>query len=363
MDYRPRLILVDNAVRNLPLTRRVLEHYPALDSRIVASAEPVIEQLERGRHPQTEGKRILYLTRRRGTFLKSCPGNCDNVTCCNYHIIDLGSNCPLECTYCVLQSYLNNPLMVVYANVEELLQELDAALQARPAGILRIGTGELTDSLALDSITGLSRRLVPFFASRPRAFLELKTKTIEIEQLEGLQPNGQTIISWSLNPPRIVASEELKTSSLEERLEAARQCAAWGYRIGFHFDPIIDYPGWEPDYRETIRKMFAAVGSGRIVWISLGALRLPPGLRSLIQERFPASMLPLGEFITGADGKGRYFRARRTEMYRSMVAWIREHRRDQTIYLCMESPPVWDRALGVRPDSAEVAASLDASLA
>ena len=363
MEYRPKLILVDATVRDLPVTRHILDHYSSVESQIVSSAAPVIERLQRGRHPHAEGKRILYLTRHQGTFLKSCPGICDHVTCCNYHIIDLGTNCPLECTYCVLQSYLNNPLMVIYTNIEELLEELEAALTARPGEIVRVGTGELTDSLALDSITGLSRRLVPFFASHPRAFLELKTKTTEIGQLQDLDPKGQTVISWSLNTPRIIAGEELKTSSLEERLGAARQCAEWGYQIGFHFDPIIDYPGWEADYRETIDKLYAATRPRKIAWISMGALRLPPGLRSVMQDRFPASMLPLGEFITGADGKGRYFRPRRIEMYRNMAAWIQEHRGDQTIYLCMESPLVWSRALGKQPSSTEVSASLDSSLA
>src|SRR5512137_206719 len=136
MEYRPGLILVNATVLDLPMTRRVLERYPSVESQIVATVAPTIEKLRRGRHPRTEGKRILYLTRHQGMFLKPCPGTCDHVTCCNYHIIDFGTNCPLECTYCVLQSYLNNPLMVVYANVEELLEELDAALGAKPEGII-----------------------------------------------------------------------------------------------------------------------------------------------------------------------------------------------------------------------------------
>ena len=32
------------------------------------------------------------------------------------------------------------------------------------------------------------------------------------------------------------------------RLDAARRCQGWGYRIGLHFDPLIHYDGWERDY-------------------------------------------------------------------------------------------------------------------
>jgi spore photoproduct lyase len=50
---------------------------------------------------------------------------------------------------------------------------------------------------------------------------------------------GHTIISWSLNPERVIHSEEHKSASLAERISAARQCQEWGYPVGFHFEEIV----------------------------------------------------------------------------------------------------------------------------
>ncbi len=45
--------------------------------------------------------------------------------------------------------------------------------------------------------------------------------------------------------------DEHGTASLSERLLAARRCQDAGYRLGFHFDPIVEYPNWEDDYEDA----------------------------------------------------------------------------------------------------------------
>jgi len=71
----------------------------------------------------------------------------------------------MDCSYCILQWYLNNPMMVVYVNIDDLLAELDDFSQKNPNNFFRIGTGELTDSLTLEPITqcsALCDNFVPF---------------------------------------------------------------------------------------------------------------------------------------------------------------------------------------------------------
>jgi len=69
-------------------------------------------------------------------------------------------------------------------------------------------------------------------------------------------------------------------------------------------------------------------------------------------DRHPSSDLFCREFIRGLDGKMRYFKPIRIEMYRKMVAWIRNCSADVSIYLCMESGEVWEKALGFAPADA-----------
>ena len=213
--------------------------------------------------------------------------------------------------------------------------------------------------MALDSLTGLSKILVNYMRDKHHAVLELKTKTAEVDNLAGLDHGGRTIIAWSLNSPAIMEREEIRTASLEQRLEAAARCASWGYKLAFHFDPIISHPGWQEGYQSTIEKVFAAVPADKIVWISLGALRFLPNLRSIATERFPASQFFHEEFVIGLDNKYRYFRSHRVELYRFLFKQLAKYVSSKTcIYLCMESDEVW-REVGLPGNPHQLPAMLD----
>ncbi|MFO7557845.1 MAG: hypothetical protein R6X10_03360 [Desulfobacterales bacterium] len=159
----------------------------------------------------------------------------------------------------------------------------------------------------------------------------------------------KTITSWSLNSEAVIDSEERYTASLSARLHAAAQCESLGYPLAFHFDPLVIYDGCEKAYLKVIEKMFNCVSPERIVWISLGSFRFIPSLKPIIQKRFPESTIIYGEFISGLDGKMRYFKPLRINLYKKIVSFIREISPDVLIYLCMEDDEVWKKSLGFVP--------------
>ncbi len=296
------------------------------------------------------GKKHLFLCENKGAFLKPCPGtNCYH--CCDYQVINIGMNCPMDCVYCILQAYLNKPWISAFVNIDKLFNELDAAFAAEPQRFFRIGTGEFSDSLALDNITGLSSKIVEHIAKQNNAVLELKTKSAVIDQLEYADHKGRTILSWSLNSPIIMKREEIRSASLEERLEAAGRAASWGYLLGFHFDPLIIHDGWQEGYSETIKLLFQKVPKESIVWISLGALRYLPDLKMIGTDRFPKSRIFYNEFITGLDGKSRYFRSQWEELYSHIYSQLKKNiSPDTCIYFCMESEELWQKVFGYSPE-------------
>lgn len=338
----PSKIVVEEKVAATPLVS-------ALKSRLPASAWQVVDQIPaiRAREPG-----VLEVVHFRGRFLKSCPGT-RHYLCCGYRILNFGVQCTLDCTYCILQTYLNQPHPRLFGNVEDLFQELAEELALHPDTLYRIGTGEFTDSLLLDPWTGFSRQLVRFFAGRTNAVLELKTKTNFIGNLKDLDHGGRTIVAWSLNAENLMRSEEARATSLRERLEAARRCAEWGYRLAFHFDPMIHHQNWREGYGAVLDRLFAAIDPQRVVYISLGALRFMPELKTIIAARHPASRILSGEFIRGLDGKMRYFRDIRVELFRFMVDRLRSIDPGLCVYLCMEGRDIWREAFGFSPDERE----------
>lgn len=333
-------IYVQESCKDFSYTKEILERARHIPYEIIA--DDAIPDLHAGPYPHSlnTGKHHLLLCRNRGHFFKPCPGT-KEYRCCDYQVLNIGMNCPMDCVYCILQAYLNNPWLSFFVNVEDLLAELELACTST-SQFWRIGTGEFTDSLALDSLTALSTILVPFMRDKKTAVLELKTKSVAIDHLSGLDHGGRTIIAWSLNSPSIMAREEIRTASLEERLAAAVQCADWGYTLAFHFDPVIYHDGWREGYSHTIDTLFSTVPADKIAWISLGALRFLPSLRPIALGRFPKSNFFHEEFVLGLDNKYRYFRGLRVEMYQHILGELRKRVSHNTcIYFCMESDEIW----------------------
>ncbi len=357
-----RSIYVEKSCADNPYVAEIVER-AGLGSTIISEKD--IRSLLDGEYPAklNEGKKTLLLCRNHGEFLKDCPGT-RVYRCCDYRVINVGLGCPMDCVYCILQAYLNNPYLRFFINVEDLFSELQKKLDHFDGSVMRIGTGEFTDSMALDRITGMSRRLVDFFGKQKKGVLELKTKSAYVDNLEGLNHNQRTIVAWSLNSREIVKSQEIRAASIDQRLQAARQCIEWGYDCAFHFDPIIAYPGWENGYREVVSTLFEKIPAPRIRWISLGGFRYLPALKKIGTARFPQSEIFHHEFIEGMDDKLRYFRSFRVELYKLIYHEIMSRADTRTcVYFCMESDEVWRDVMGFSPDEkGGIPAMLDKSV-
>ena len=338
--FYPERILVEREAEKYPLAGKLKGVFPGVKCETIEDLKS-FRKKERTTALDPK-KRDLLVAVERWDFVKPCPCTRD-VVGCGYHVIHLGFGCPYDCSYCFLQQYSNSPGIVVNANIGSYIEALDVYLRKYRDKRIRIGTGEFTDSLALDGITGYSKELVPFFA-RQNAVLELKTKSANVGNLAGLEHGGNTVVSWSLNPQKLIENEESGTASLRERLEAAKICRSAGYGVGFHFDPVIHYEGWEKDYELVVNDMFDAVPDP--VWISLGSLRFHRTLKNVVEARFPESGYIYGELVLGADKKMRYYPSLRKRMYENMSAWIKKRNASAEVYLCMEGADMWRETLG-----------------
>jgi spore photoproduct lyase len=219
------------------------------------------------------------------------------------------------------------------------------AIEAEKNHILRFGTGELGDSLALERELGLHRPLIQFFGRKKRAILELKSKWASIRPVQDIL-NPYTVVSFSLAPQRIIAQEEKRTSPLHKRLKVLKQAQDLGGFVGLHFDPIIIYPGFEKDYYALVENISSVLDLKRVIWVSMGLLRFMPRLFTLFLFEGRRNLLH-GEFIRGEDGKYRYIKAERIRVYKMLYELLKSKEADLFIYLCMERPDVWREVTGM----------------
>ena len=332
--FYPKTVYIETSVADSELAARVRSAFPKAEFKETDGKTQV------GSPNFSKRLETLLIHREKYDFLKPCPCSCAAAGC-GYNLVNLGFGCRFECEYCFLQQYQNLHAVLLPANVEKFLAKIDGAtFHKGPFDRPRIGSGEFTDSLVFDDLTQYSQKIVPFFRERPHLQFEFKTKSVNIGGL--LQVGGceNVVVSWSVNSAKITDYAEHFTPKLSARLAAAKQVASEGYRLGFHFDPVVIYDGYQADYARTVQEMADTLPNDKVAWISVGTLRFSRELKKMVENRFPDNTILDGEFLLDFDGKMRYGDSQRVEAYRFLVPLLRKAFPKAHVYLCMEDPQI-----------------------
>lgn len=330
-EFYPKNIFIEKEVLNSPLAQRVLKMFPQAKTAVLE------KKTFCGSENYSKRKENLVIIKENFDFVKPCPCT-KNCFCCGYNLVNLGFGCAYECSYCFLQQYQNLHAIVLPANIKDFLDKIDASsLRKGPFPHIRIGSGEFTDSLLFDHITNYSFDIVDFFRGRTEYF-EFKTKSANIDNLLKIPAAQNIVVGWSVNPQNIIDEAEALAAPLAKRLNAAAKIAEHGYKTAFHFDPVIIHEGWRENYLSVIEKIKNAVPSESIAWISVGTLRFSRELKKCIESRFKNNTILDGEFLLDFDGKMRYPKALRKQVYETLAPALKKAFPETYVYLCMEEP-------------------------
>lgn len=351
-NFQPRWIVLAKGCMDTPerraLVKRILAACPGAE--VVERFDKPHNRIDLGRGDplalHRRGKRTLVLGVHQSAVRQSREqGN----TCPNYWHFSPYGFCPYGCHYCYLAGTPGvwfSPTVKVYVNLPQILARIDRAARrlAKPTAFY---LGKLQDGLALDALTGYSRRLVPFFASHPTARMVLLTKSADVRNLLDLDHRGHTILSWSLNPPEVTREFEANTPPVASRIEAMRRCAAAGYPVRAVIMPLIPVADWQGVYARFLEQLLSEIPLARI---TLGGICSYSQARRLMDAKLgPENLISRsldahGE--TSPDGRSRYAAPLRVEMYDHLVRTIRRRRPDLNVGLCLEDAGVFD-ALGL----------------
>jgi spore photoproduct lyase len=286
------------------------------------------------------GKRTLVIGEHRSAVrLSSEEGN----TCPNYWHFSLYGFCPYGCTYCYLAGTPGikfSPSVKIFTNIDEVLNDIDKHARniAKPVAFYH---GKLQDGLALDPLTGYSRRLIPFFAEHPFARQVLLTKSADVENLLDLDHNGHTILSWTLHPPEISKQFEPLTPPIAERLHAMKQCAEAGYPVRAVLMPLIPVQNWLDQYTDFLKQLLTDIPIQRL---TIGAICSYQGAYHLMNRKLGAANVIAEnmEHIKSEDGRMRYPVELREKAYRRLIQTVRQIRPDLEVGRCLETRSVFE---------------------
>ena len=201
-------------------------------------------------------------------------------------------NCVYDCRYCFLQGMFRSAHYVLFVNYEDFLRDIDETVD-------RVGEGWFfsgydCDSLAFEPITRFAESFLPFFAERPRAWLELRTKSAQVAALKGRAPLENCVVAFSFTPREIHAELERGVPSVARRIEVAADLQRRGWKIGLRFDPLLHTDTYRADYAALFEEIFAAVDARSLHSISLGVFRLPRSYFERAYRLYPEEPLFAG---------------------------------------------------------------------
>lgn len=134
------------------------------------------------------------------------------------------------------------------------------------------------DSLAYEPVTQFAAFFLPFFAQRPNAYMELRTKSTQIRWLLGQQSLANVVIAFSFTPQAISNALEHKVPDVGLRLKAIKRLQTAGWRIGLRFDPLIYVDDYKQRYQELLKSIALSIDVSRIHSVSFGVLPNAQGL-------------------------------------------------------------------------------------
>ena len=207
-----RTLCIERDVFECSYVQQIIRQMPNAKIELIDNIAEQIDKTFVAPYPQdSEGAQKVFIGKQRGVFIRPCPCSLQTKRC-GYHYLSLGVGCNMECSYCFLQGFLNTSSPILYTNFEDMeceLQEWENKMQSK-GKILRLGTGEMTDSLLFEPMTGYARILIQIFKKYPHLHLELKTKTPFVDNSKSKRFSCVVIKSTRNNRERRKRSSDIR---------------------------------------------------------------------------------------------------------------------------------------------------------
>jgi len=336
-------IFIEEQLINHPKVLEMKARFPESEFKLISKVEDVFGRVKKP-YLQKRTNLNLFIGEKKGQLVKVAPPAYGLSGEPHYYFVH-AYNCIYECNYCYLQGYFQSPDIVIFLNHEEIGHEIKRITfehqKASPGKKVWFHAGEYSDSLALTHLTGELPFYFELFKNLPEAYLELRTKSVNIKELIKLSPSKNIVISFSLAPEERTKNNDLKTPGLKARLKAISELHERGHPIGLHLDPIIYDQNVVTSYSELIEQITRAIPPEALSYISIGVVRFTKNVFHQVLKNYPDSDFIHDDFVTSFDNKIRYNKPTRLWLLGKVKdLLISQGIASEKIYECMEESDV-----------------------
>lgn len=292
--FMPKTVIFEPIALQYPLGEQIYRYFTdkpveILKTSLTNFSRKLSELSEKQRYSRS--KTILAVTRNQQKKLEVCRPSAD-------YQFQLVSNCPGSCEYCYLQTNQSyKPYLKAFVNLDEIWETISQHIPPNPQAPVCFEAASNGDPLAIEHITGSLGATIEHFGKLDHALLRVVTKYDNISLIADKKHMGHTRFRISLNTDYIIKQFEHRTSTLEERLEAAVKLVNAKYPIGFIIAPIMMYENWHEEYSLLFHKLHSKLGNLEIPDMTFELIqhRYTEPAKQRILERFPNTKLDMDE--------------------------------------------------------------------
>lgn len=323
-------VYVEAEVMDHPRTREVLARLPRATVHTIERYGELFNRKRQNFRLQKQ-QPALILARKHANHVLAAPPEYNIGGQHNFYFSHL-LNCVYDCRYCFLQGMFRSANYVLFVNYEDFFERI-AATQRELTTPGWYFSGYDCDSLALEPWSGFAVEAINWFRQHPDCHIELRTKSTQIRGLLKQPAIDNAVVAFSLAPDPIARALEHKAPSLQKRLDALRQLADAGWRIGLRFDPVIWAENHEQLYGDFFTAVFNALPVDAVHSVSLGGFRLPTDFMKTVTKLYPEEPLFAMPMST-SDGMVSVESQREQTLLRYCRDRILAHLPDDRFYPC-----------------------------
>lgn len=286
-------IYIEEAVRNHPRAQAILERYNSAE-RIECERYGEVFNPKRQNFRIQKQNPSLILAAKQGNRILPTPPDYGLGADQHYYFSHM-LNCLYDCRYCFLQGMYQSANYVLFVNYEDFLSDITDKLVKNSSDQCFFFSGYDCDSLAMERVTRFTKSFLPFFAQNKNAWLELRTKSVNISSLLESAPIPNVVVAYSMNPEPVAQSLEHKAPPVKARLSAIKKLAASGWKVGLRFDPLIHFENGIRIYEQFIDQIFESIPSESIHSVTLGTFRSPKNVFKKMESLYPREPLFMGK--------------------------------------------------------------------
>ena len=325
-------IYIEEEVSTHPRTAEILARFPKASKIYCQRYGEVFNPKAQNFRIQKQ-KPALLLAKKHGHSVLQAPDGYGVGGNSNFYFSHM-LNCLYDCRYCFLQGMYRSANYVLFVNYEDFADSMDHRIDNNPAKQTWFFSGYDCDSLALEPISNFLDFFLDYFATRPNAYLELRTKSTQIRKLLECEPLDNVVTAFSFTPDPVSRTLEHKVPSVAKRVDAMRSLAEKGWKVGVRLDPMIFYTDYKTDYQVLIHDLFSDLDLSKLHSVSLGAFRLPRSYFKTIRKLYPDEPL-FAQPLELYDGMIGYGQAKEEAMLDFCETELRRYVPKEKLYPCV----------------------------